>query len=186
MSVIASTHTVVNRSRKTTPFAAGILPEPTLESFHEPLTTGMGWERDVRRCLFGLRYPACNITAAVAWIVSRGKVDLCPVVDREDWSTVNALVGRKPLPAPAVEKALGVKLLPKPAPVVNLSKPLPTPAPFEPSPSDRLWWAFIADEPTAAEDRHFDDRWTEEPRDFEPQWCEQEECRRGSLVGHPA
>jgi hypothetical protein len=165
-------------------FGQGILPEPVLESFHEPLTTGMAWERDVRRCMFGLRYPAVNISACVSWIVSRGVVTGCPVIDPADVATVNALVVRKPLPAPAIEKALNVRL--KPAPVVNLSKPLPTAAPFEPSASDRLWWAFIADEPTAAEDRHFDDRWMEEPRDYEPQWCEQEECRRGSLVGHPA
>ena len=100
-------------------FAAGLVDE-ILERQLEigrPRMTGRQWERELRACLRSLAYPSCNVEAAVAWVVSRGKIDACPVVDREDYDVLNAIV-RKPV-CPAADK----------------------PVRFEPSSEDRAWAA---------------------------------------------
>jgi hypothetical protein len=88
------------------------------------------WAHEVISYLESLGYDAiCNREAAVAWIQHRGRIDACPVVEREDWPAVNAIVCRaRPTPV-------------EPEPTSDL--------PFEPSSADRLWWAVNSNRPAS-------------------------------------
>ena len=88
-------------------------------------TTGESrWASELRAMLRSLNYPPCNVTAALAWIEHRGKIDGCPIVDVEDWPSVNAIVRRADDQADAHETADSHR-----------------PRRFEPTPEDQAWWA---------------------------------------------
>src|SRR4051812_24811387 len=87
------------------PFGEGIAPpDPAwlteMSDADRPTAAGRPWEREVRAMLRSLGYPPCNVNVAVCWVVGHGQLDTCPVVDREDWGPVNAIVARMTDEAP--------------------------------------------------------------------------------------
>lgn len=120
MSTLQSRPASVNRSRR--PFGAGLVdPEPVKPA----------WEIEVRTFLRSRGYDApCNVDAAISWIVTTGSIDRCPVVDRQDRPTINAIVRRHEVAA---------------ADVVEDEPQVPLPRRFEPALEDRAWWADFTD-----------------------------------------
>jgi hypothetical protein len=108
LSILQRTRNVASRPARVSPvkseFGAGIE------------AAALPWERSVRTLLDCRGYSAVNVSAAVSWIISRGTLNACPIIQKSDWKTANDLV--KTTAAPLARKAVSRKApSSKPAPV---------------------------------------------------------------------
>jgi hypothetical protein len=102
MTILARTRTVASKPARVSPaksaFGAG------LEPVEAP---ALPWERSIRTLLGCRGYDSFSTDAAVCWIISRGTLNACPVIQKSDWKTANDLV--KTMAAPLPRKAVSRK-----------------------------------------------------------------------------